>query len=537
VKSPIIDRRASIKWLSAGLLLLLAIHLYQCAFHYFEWLKNPYPNEYREGAGLHATLLFSEGVNPFKEGAPPTFFYMYGFLYPLVASFFYKAVHTNGFLMLRLISISCLVVTSILVALRAKQMGSAIPSLLIALVILKTGWITHELVGRPDQLAMLLSTICYILLTGSEKIFATTVAAGLLVLTFYTKQYFFFLGLPMMIGTAFFSLQRALTFGFVAIFLLVVSLICVDLIYPHYFPMTLLSYGAQPLSLKHLFRQTGDFFSNFWPLVFLCVFPLIRSPFSLATRSNTNRLYDTNALSWERMDSPNHLKFWSAQLVGGILLLILIGVVPGAWRTYFNQFLLVPLVFIAAALSSSWRETRLFWLSLCTLVIVSLLQVGRSERSLYFTPPLTSAERKSWQEATDTALNCGEKIDIRSPLFVKTALENNLRFFQNGLQANEWLDLAYDGLKSRSPKIAQLFRHSETLLAAGKQYNEDRITAAQIGGGFVVCTDNVSIADEELLLHQGYQVFSQQTLRSGRQVWNVKFWRHGSGVDSAGAAL
>jgi hypothetical protein len=528
-----IDAKPAKNWLYAGLIVLLCIHLFQCAEHYLHWLTNPYPNEYREGAGLHAAKLFSDGINPFKEGAPPNFFYMYGFCYPRLAAFFYRVFDVNGFFILRLLSVCSLIATSVVVALRANRMGSAIPSLLIALVVLKTGWVTHELVGRPDQLAMLFSTLCCLLLTSSEKTVPTILASVFLVLTFYTKQYFFFLGLPLTIGTAFFSLKRALLFGFTTAILFIYSVACVDLMFPHYFSMTLLSYGSQPLSFKHFFKQTGDFISTFWPLIFLCIFPWIRSAFSTPSRSNLSIPAPVPAPPRDEADALKHLKFWSVQLLGGVMLLTLLGIVPGAWRTYFNQFLLVPLIFVAAALSPSWRETRLFWLSLYAVTFVSLFQLGRSERSRYLTPPLTPAERKAWEEATAKVLECGASIDVRSPLFVKTALENNLRFFQNGLQANEWLQTSYDELKLHRPKIAHLFRRSETVLDLGRKYNEARVEAAQRGGNFVVCTDNASIADEELLGRQGFLLFFERPLRSGRQVWNVKFWRSSEGAVSA----
>jgi hypothetical protein len=520
-----IDSNAAKTWLYSGLILLLCIYLFQCAEHYFYWLTNPYPNEYREGAGLHAVKLFADGVNPFKEGAPPTFFYMYGFCFPRLTAFFYKISEANGFFTLRLLSFCSLIATSVIVARRAKRMGSAIPSLLIALVVLKTGWVTHELVGRPDQLAMLLLTLCYLLLSGSGRTVSTVSASVLLVLTFYTKQYFFFLGLPLTIGTAFFSLKRALLFGFTTAGLFVLSLICVDLMFPYYFSMTFLSYGSQPFSIQHFSKQTGDFVSNFWPILFLCIFPWIRSTLSTVIGSGTKVSPSTVARLREHEDSLRQLKFWSVQLIGGMLLLTLLGVVPGAWRTYFNQFLLIPMLLVAAALSPSWRETRLFWLSLYAVSFVSLFQVGRSERSKYLTPPLSTTERKSWEEATALVRECGGKIDIRSPLFVKTALENRLEFFQNGLQANEWLAGGYDQLKSRSPKTACLFRNAEPLISAVKLYNEARTAAAASGEGFVVCTDNTSIADEERLVRQGFQHFNEKQLRSGRQVWNVKFWR------------
>ena len=58
----------------------------------FYWLISPYPNEYREFANIDITRMFLEGKNPYDTVNIPPFFYVYGFVVPLLTSWLYSLI-------------------------------------------------------------------------------------------------------------------------------------------------------------------------------------------------------------------------------------------------------------------------------------------------------------------------------------------------------------------------------------------------------------------------------------------------------------
>lgn len=51
----------------------------------------------------------------------------------------------------------------------------------------------------------------------------------------------------------------------------------------------------------------------------------------------------------------------------------------------------------------------------------------------------------------------------------------------------------------------------------------------------LVVTDDLSGVDEKVLSGAGYEVYVEQTLRSGAQMWRVRFWR--SSVSGKGTGV
>lgn len=492
---------------------------------YAVWLVNPFPNEYREGASLYAVNLMTQGINPFSEQAPESFFYMYGFIGPWMVSLVQRVLGDHGFLCHRLFSLACLTAAALVVEAEARRLSRGrFPRGMAFLLLLPAGWITHELVSRPDNLALLLFVLAATLLNRSRHWYGAVVPAVCILLSFYTKQYFVLMVVPMFVGALLVSWRKALVFGFVFTFLFFPSLVVVKAVFPHYFPMAVLAFGKSPLAWPHLARQCAAFGLFYWPLIVVVGWwaarALPRSKFTLEGFWNVNgplmRITQSAAASSEREGS---LASYAVLLVVNSVLLIPLGANKGAVLTYFYQLLLPPLILLASAAFS--RDFRFRPGLLYCVCFFSVFHMG----GFYaFTPPLAAAERQAWREAEALIASAGRSAKLESALFVGPALKNEVACFDCGLFAAEWLSKSYESLQEKRSFLRTLFPSAPDLIERCGSYTSACAETLHSGGFSLVVTDQYRATDDKTLLRLGYTKVKTLRLRSGRQVWPVDFW-------------
>jgi len=496
-------------------------------YYYILWALNDYPNEYREGAGLHLATLLAEGVNPFGNQAPDAFYYMYGFVPAMLAGPLYALTGSESLVILRLVSLIAILLTAAVVAASVwKFTNRSFPPLLAGLLMLHTGWVTHELVARPDQVGTLFYVAGAILLAYKSTISSAVVSALLITLAFYSKQYFIVCAGPLFIGALFINWRRGVIFATSLGVTLLVTVGLVQFAFPRYFCMVLLSYGATPTSLEHLFLQSREFRVSYWPLFLLCAIGLVamwksEGQSAQGKHASTNRVHTESVTSRSVSDKFLCL-YWGIQMAFAALVLVYLGQNPGAFVTYFNQFLLMPLIMLSATASQSiihkWYRVYLLY----AVIFVSLFQTGMR---LHFTESLTKDELSAWARASRLVADAGANVDLRSPLFVKEALRANLGVFSNGLQAHEWFLETYTSLKSSGSPILYLFPAAKEMAESSEVYVRKSTALLSSGAAALVVTDNFIADQEAVLLAEGYSIVEELPLRSGSQGWLVRFWQ------------
>ena len=495
--------------------------------NYIYWTLNKYPNEYREGAGLHLTALLAQGVNPFGNQAPDSFYYMYGFVPAMLAVPFYALTGSEGFLILRIVSLMAIMLTAAVVALSVyKFTNRSFPPLLAGLLMLHTGWATHEIVARPDHVG----TLCYvagaILLAYKRSITSAVVSALLITLTFYSKQYFIVCAGPLFVGALFINWRRGVIFAISLGVALLVTVGLVQFAFPRYFCMVLLSYGATPTVLEHLFLQSREFLVSYWPLILLGGIGLTVTWKSEGQRDEAKHAGTNTARTGSNTsrcvpDKPLCL-YWGIQMVFAVLVLMYLGQNPGAVITYFNQFLLLPLIMLSATASQSiihkWYRAYLLY----AVILISLFHTGLR---LHFTKKLTEEELHAWERASRHVANARTDIDLRSPLFVQEALKGNLSFFNNGLQAHKWFLETYASLISSQSPLLYLFPAAEKMAQSSEAIIRKTAALPDSETATLVVTDTFLADQEATLLAKGYNMVEELPVRSGSQSWLVRFWR------------
>ncbi|MFZ4395741.1 MAG: hypothetical protein ACOYOU_08965, partial [Kiritimatiellia bacterium] len=236
--------------------------------HYIYWIVNPFPNEFREGVSLDIVNLLIRGINPFSPEAPPSFFYMYGFLNAWLIAGLGWLVDDNSYVLHRLISVTCTVASGVLIAWEVRrQTRSRVLTLLAFLLMLVTSRVNNEASARPDQLGLLVTVAGLVVANRVKRLWGVFLLAILVVVAFYAKQYFLILGVEIFVYLAVVNRIRALWFGVMSGLVLVGSLVLVNKVYPDYFAMTVLAFGGSGMSTKYMMRQFFSFGSYYFPLL------------------------------------------------------------------------------------------------------------------------------------------------------------------------------------------------------------------------------------------------------------------------------
>ena len=188
----------------------------------FYWLISPYPNEYREFANIDITRMFLEGKNPYDTVNIPPFFYVYGFVVPLLTSWLYSLIsfiHIDLLLFQRLIALSGTVLCGWISAKEVKnQTNSIVYAFLAFSITLIVGWCMGLCVALPNTLGVF---VMLLTLYKAKRIKTITDIYGvsfLTILSFFIKQYFVIVCVPVFIWLLFRSKKQALYYVLFSIF-------------------------------------------------------------------------------------------------------------------------------------------------------------------------------------------------------------------------------------------------------------------------------------------------------------------------------
>lgn len=220
------------------LFLFSAYTLFISVNSHLQFINFSYQHEFREGAALNITKLYINHENPFDIRHQPQDSYVYGFLYPLVVSPFAKA-YGNTLAVHRWVSYVFILLTCLLIFLALNSIKLNPVFSFAAAVILHQSFIFYNglvAVARPEGLGIFLFTLG-ILIPWRFKFssWSCLVSIFLGILAYLTKPYYIliipFVAIYMFL---FVSKRKALFYGLISVFLVLIMVIAVALIYETY---------------------------------------------------------------------------------------------------------------------------------------------------------------------------------------------------------------------------------------------------------------------------------------------------------------
>jgi len=510
-----------------GIKIIMILFSIYAAFHYAVWLINPFPNELREGISLEIVTLMAKGINPFSNESPDSFFYMYGFVGSWVIALLQRIFGEHGYFLHRFVSLFCILCSAGLVEMQARRISdNRFPKWLAFLMMLSSGWILSELVARPDHLALLIYISTVVILANSTHVFSSIIAALLTVLTFYTKQYFILMSVPLFLGMLLINMRSALVYGFAFTGFFIGSLFAVQWIYPYYFPMAFLTYGILGSSVFHLVKQMAVFSLFYWPLLLFVAIGLILlfrncSVIFSGFTSFNKPLFKIQAPIISDDRRMTVIIFYCALFFTTSLILCWIGTNQGAILSYFYQLLLMPTIILTSALyfilDNRERRQKQFLYAVC---IFSLIHLGGFYN---FTKPLNNNEKLAWRDAEALLAQSGSNICIVSPLFVSYALNHNVSCFEGGHFGGEWLRISYRRLEQNQSPIRNLFPNAKQIIDRWDRYIRLRAMKVNSGAFDLLVTEHSDGFQSTYKL--GYVKIKEMQLRTGAQTWGIDFWK------------
>ncbi len=498
---------------------------------YTYWITNPFPNEYREGAGWHIVEVLNQGINPFSLDAPPTFFYMYGFVNAWLATGLSWLTGGASFLLIRLITLICSLLAGLLVAHEVRRRSQSV--LLTVLAFLSMGvtvWMIAPVVARPDQLGLLLGLYALVLTDRAQSTKGLILPAFLTVAAFFTKQYFLLIGAEIFIYLLFVSKKRAFNYGLFAAGFLAAGILLVQRFYPCYFAMSVLAFGGGGSSLNFLMVQLRNYGAFYWPVLGFVAASFI----VILWRSNVR----FNLLSWNKPliiladsdpnDTGERWTVYHASFIVAGLAMLWVGQSDSALQSYFYQLLLpatlvVGLPAVARYCSPRWRMPVLLLICICSLFHYN----GKCN----FVKFLSPAEEAVWDRAYAILAPTGtQDVCIETPVFADYAIKHEKKYFHSGLRetgsSNSWLVTSFDKLRSISPQTTDFLFPSVPRMIEKYQIFQREISDGISTKRFsLIVTDQISDPQWKPALEKNYTLAETLILKTGAQSWRCDFWR------------
>jgi len=506
----------------------MVVFLIWAVVHYAYWIANPYPNEYREGAGLDIVHLMAQGINPFTLAAPPSFFYMYGFLNAWLSVAVGRVFGSESLLLLRSVSVGCGVLSSLLIAWEVhRQTRSRLLTMLAFELMSVTTWVLMEAQVRPDQLGLLLGLSALMLADRVRSAPGLILAALLTVAAFFSKQYCLLFGVEIFVFLLFVSKLRAVFFGFVMAGFLSIGVILVNRAFPCYFAMTLLAYGGGSLAIRNLVRQLIWYGFFYWPLLFFVIFtfrvlfrqarPRInvhawRAPLFVV---NPTSVVDGKTGEW----TIYHVSFLVA-----VPALLYLGLSSGAWLSYFYQLLLPATIVVGLVALERHCPIRRRVPALALIGVFCLFHIYGIDM---FTRFMTGKEKAAWNRAYALLASAnGREIYFETPILAEYAIQHGSRYFDNGLtDGNKSLAHALGRPHKAVSTTARLFPAVPAMAARYQAFCdeiENGIASKRFG---LIVTDKHRELKGVTLLEKNYTLAETLKLKTGEQRRVCEFWQ------------
>ena len=210
----------------------------------------PYPSEYKEAVNIEMIRYILAGKNPYAlsavhEQVPgPIYLYPFGYCYFVAAVA--KLIPVNVVVLSRIISFLCIVFSALLISLIVhKKTHNLCYTLLAFPLIINCHWRGGFAGAMPDDFALFIMILLLYLMMLDIRRGKEILAAFLVAILFYTKQYFIMVAGPLFFYFIFQSKKKALIFSISGILMAALSMIAVSIFMPNYWAYSLYFFNSE----------------------------------------------------------------------------------------------------------------------------------------------------------------------------------------------------------------------------------------------------------------------------------------------------
>ena len=485
------------RWMAS---ILMVYFLGYWSFQAIELVQHPIPTEYRDWGLVDLSIWLYDNKSPYSFTDGPPFVFVYGALSSVVIGGFSAFTGLDGIVATKIIVCSCVLGAALIIAYEILNITRS--GFYAALGFCCMLWANFNsgvfFILRPDALGLVTCLLSLVVIRRGAKPLSLMVCSVLLVLTFYTKQYYIFviapIGLYILIRQGLFA---ALRFTIYLLSSFALSILLVVNLWPAYFYQSILAqFNSVGGPWSYSGYQALQFGLIYWPLLGLSIYYIFK-------------VYKKQI---EVFCSEN---LYCLVLLISFACLVPMGRNAGAYLSYHYQ-LALPALTIVGILALSKLELTFIRVASVWLIVVLCIYHGEYPK---FSSIYSEQSLSRW---TTAASLLGEE---DGEILVSTPILNHLP--GNFIKLDNGHSECYTALIARPYPLLNWIFPARTLYYSEFAKYYDRV-AHKINNkeyGLIVVTSGYHPMIPQSILETHYRKSREIDLQTGAQVWKTEFWK------------
>ncbi|MBP9742095.1 MAG: hypothetical protein KBD37_01920 [Burkholderiales bacterium] len=526
------------KLISILLTIIFLLYIYTWGENILRLLLSKYPTEYRDMATVQLTYLFSSGKNPYNLETSPPFFYLYGFLFSYLCAKLGSILYLTPLFINKIAVVSCIIIAGLVIGYEVAQLTKSLWLTILAFTLmLDSGYNLSYFIVRPDSFGLLLTILAIFLTKRSISIPMLFIIAVISVSSFYTKQYYIYIIIPISLYIACIKPKYLIFYGLFLISTATISIFIISKIFPYYFYATIF---AQAKSVNYNFGHMVNQNWQFFKFYLLLIIPVIYRLYTLTKQycastilhNHKNSYYTANYIA-ELKKSLSHspINIYILQIIISLICLMKLGGNEGAYMSYYNELLLPEFIVIALFIINKYSKvhSELFNNTLKLFIAIWISLYGQNKIYLnnkshdYSYENNINSNQESWKKAYKILDMYASPKMFLSPILANYPLTHGIDIYDNG-------NTEYCTNLIPSKKYIMVQNILFPQLKALNIYYSDwirNINDEVAHGEFSLVTSIQQMPDSLInrtILQSKYKLYTILYLRTGEQVWATEFW-------------
>lgn len=529
--------------LTARLILTLStiialLYIYTWGHNIIRLLLSDYPIEYRDMATVQLTHLFASGKNPYNLETTPPFFYLYGFLFSYICAKLGSIFSLAPLFINKIAVVSCIIIAGLIIAYEVTQLTKSLWLAVLAFALmLNSGYNLSYFIIRPDSFGLLLTILAIFLTKRSISIPMLLIIAVISVSSFYTKQYYIYIIIPISLYIAYIKPKYLIFYCLFLISAGIVSIILIRQTFPYYFYASIFAQAKSVnYNFVHMVNQNWQFFKFYLPLIIPIIYRLCtltkQHYTSVQIYNHKNSYHAANFITeLKKLIFHSPISIYILQIIISLICLMKLGGNEGAYMSYYNELLLPELIVIALFIISKYAtvHSSLFNNILNLSIVIWISLYGQNRIYLNDKDHKNSYENNinsnqiNWDKAYKILdMHFSPKMFL-SPILANYSLTHGIDIYDNG-NTEYCINLV------PSKKYIMLQNMLFPQINALNVYYADwirNINSQVAHGDFSLITSTQQAPDtliNKTILQSKYKLYTILNLRTGEQVWKTEFW-------------
>ena len=479
--------------------LLMVYFLGYWTFQATELLQYPIPTEYRDWGLIDLSISIYNNKLPYSFADGPPFIFVYGVLSSLVVGGLSTFTGLDGLAATKIVVCTCVLASALIIAYEIFNITRS--GFYATLGFCCMLWANFNsgvfFILRPDAVGLVICLLSIVVIRKGTNPINLIACSILLILTFYTKQYFIFVVVPIVLYILMCrGFLTTLRFSIYLLSSFALSILLVLNLWPAYFYQSILAqFNSVGGPWSYSGYQALQFGSMYWPLLALAIYYFIQ-------------VYN------KRIEVSRSENLYCLILLISLACLIPMGRNAGAFLSYHYQ-LALPALSVVGILALSKLDSTPIRVASVWLIIILCIYHGQYPKlsSIY-----TDQSLSQLATATSILEREGGETLVSTPIL--NHLQGNFIRLDNGHSE------CYTALVARPyPLLNWIFPERAVYFSEfEKFYKHVAYNIDNKKYKLIVVTAGYHPMIPQSILEKNYRKSREIYLQTGAQVWKTEFW-------------